>query len=380
MRRWRGCSEMFLSDPFPDLSIRVAIDGDAAVGGFYLDGWAALADLRVDVVADGALDFDGEVDGDASVDGGRDEVGGVVVWSIDGDAAVGGFGEKSFALPLFAVEDDIETAVDGGGVDFAAEVAEAEAAVGGVGGDVSIDIGDVDAAVFGMELGGEVAWDVQAEVDIPTACRRGRKRSRRRGTLGADGAVGEDLDFLEQGFGLLALDSWTTTRASRAMSWRSSPMTSMPPFLAVDGDLAVDEGQGGAAEFADFFLCAEEVRVVRVAFVSVAGEVVKDWAWRGMAGQERQEVRVRPGAKLRMGVSFGLAGKGGRDGDGYGGRWAIQRFVPGGSSAFSRERRAGLYTGAVFWRGEVGDGLCIDYGDEQGDWVGYGFGFWAGWA
>jgi hypothetical protein len=37
-------------------------DGDAAVGGFYLNGWATLADLRVDVIAGGALDFDGEGD------------------------------------------------------------------------------------------------------------------------------------------------------------------------------------------------------------------------------------------------------------------------------------------------------------------------------
>ena len=98
----------------------IAIDGDAAVGGFYLNGWAALADLCVDVVAYGAPDCDGEVDGDASVDGGCDEMGGVVVGRFHADAAVGGFGEESFALPLFAVEDDIETAVDGGGADFAA--------------------------------------------------------------------------------------------------------------------------------------------------------------------------------------------------------------------------------------------------------------------
>ena len=98
----------------------VAVDGDAAVGGFYLNGWAALADLCVDVIAYGALDCDGEVDGDASVDRGCDEVGGVMVWSFDTDAAVGGFGEQSFALPLFAVEDDVEAAVDGGGADLAA--------------------------------------------------------------------------------------------------------------------------------------------------------------------------------------------------------------------------------------------------------------------
>jgi len=98
-------------------------DGDAAVGGFYLNGWATLADLRVDVIADGALGCDGEVDRDASVDGGCDEVGGIVLRSIDGDAAVGGFGEKSFSMPLRAFEDDFETAVDGRGVNFAAEIA-----------------------------------------------------------------------------------------------------------------------------------------------------------------------------------------------------------------------------------------------------------------
>ena len=128
----------------------VAVDVDAAVGGFYLDGWAALADLCVDVIAYGALDFDWEVDGDAAVDGGCNEMGGVVVWGFHADAAVGGSGEKSFAAPLFAVEYDIEAAVDGGGADFAAEIVEGEAAVGGVGIDVSLDIGDVNAAVFGM--------------------------------------------------------------------------------------------------------------------------------------------------------------------------------------------------------------------------------------
>ena len=102
----------------------IAIDGDAAVGGFYLDGWAALADLRVNVIADRALDLDGEGDRDASVDGGCDEVGGIVVRSLNGDAAVGGSGEKSFSVPLGSVEDDIETAVDGGGVNFAAKIAE----------------------------------------------------------------------------------------------------------------------------------------------------------------------------------------------------------------------------------------------------------------
>ena len=126
----------------------IVVDGDAAVGGFYLYGWATLADLRVDVIADGALDFDGEGDGDASVDGGCDEVGGVVVGSMDGDAAVGGLGEESFSMPLRAVEGDIDTAVDGGGVNFTGEVAEGEAAVGGFRGDLSIDIGDFDAAIF----------------------------------------------------------------------------------------------------------------------------------------------------------------------------------------------------------------------------------------
>lgn len=43
-----------------------------------------------------------------------------MVWSFHADAAVGGFGEESFSLPLFAGEDDIETAVDGGGADLAA--------------------------------------------------------------------------------------------------------------------------------------------------------------------------------------------------------------------------------------------------------------------
>ena len=98
----------------------VAVDGDATIRGLHLNGWAALADLCVDVVAYGAPDCDGEVDGDASVDGGCDEVGGVMVGSFHADAAVGGFGEKSFALPLFSTEDDIETAVDGGGADLAA--------------------------------------------------------------------------------------------------------------------------------------------------------------------------------------------------------------------------------------------------------------------
>ncbi len=72
------------------------------------------------MIADFALDGYGEVYGDASVDGGCDEVGGVVVWGFHADAAVGGFGEEAFALPLFALEDYVEAAVDGGGADFAA--------------------------------------------------------------------------------------------------------------------------------------------------------------------------------------------------------------------------------------------------------------------
>jgi hypothetical protein len=54
-------------------------------------------------------------------------------------------------------------------VDFSAEIVECEAAIGGVGGNFTFDIGDVDSAVFRMELCSEVAWNVQAEVDIPTA-------------------------------------------------------------------------------------------------------------------------------------------------------------------------------------------------------------------
>jgi len=53
-----------------------------------------------------------------------------------------------------------------------------------------------------MKLGGEVSWDVQAEVDIPTAAEQSEKRAGR-GAFRADGGVGEDLDFFEQGFGLL---------------------------------------------------------------------------------------------------------------------------------------------------------------------------------
>jgi hypothetical protein len=180
-------------------------DGDAAVSGFYLDGGAALADLGVDVMAKGAVDGDGEVDGDAPVDRGGDEMGGVVVWSVDGDSAVGGSGEQSFSVPLGAVEGDIETAVDGSGVNFAAQVAEGEAAVGGLSENLTVDIGDVDAAVFCMEFGGDVARDVQTEVDIPTAAEESEKPTGRR-AFSADRSVcpvGEDLDFLEQGSGFL---------------------------------------------------------------------------------------------------------------------------------------------------------------------------------
>jgi hypothetical protein len=54
-----------------------------------------------------------------------------------------------------------------------------------------------------MELGGEVAWDVQAEVDVPAIAAKEAGKQARGRAFGADGAVGEDLDFLEQGLGSL---------------------------------------------------------------------------------------------------------------------------------------------------------------------------------
>jgi hypothetical protein len=82
---------------------------------------------------------------------------------------------------------------------------EGEAAVGGLGEDLSIDIGEVDAAVFGVEFCGEVARDVQAEVDVPTVAEEAEESAGLRRALGADGTVGEDFDFFEQGFGLLGV-------------------------------------------------------------------------------------------------------------------------------------------------------------------------------
>jgi hypothetical protein len=51
-------------------------------------------------------------------------------------------------VPLGTVEGDVDTAIDGRGVNFAAKIAEGEAAVGGFRGNLSVDIGDVDATVF----------------------------------------------------------------------------------------------------------------------------------------------------------------------------------------------------------------------------------------
>lgn len=147
---------------------------------------------------------------------------------------------------------------------------EGEAAVGGLGGDRSIDIGDVDAAVFGMEFRGEVAWDVQAEVDIPTAAEEAEEGAGGRGALGADGAVGEDFDFLEQGFGLLGaglLDD-NAGLESNVLSIFADDLNAA--VFGGNGDLAIDEWQGGAAKFADLFFAAEEVAGVGVALVSAA--------------------------------------------------------------------------------------------------------------
>ncbi len=52
---------MQTKDPAPGNTL-ISTDGDAAVGGFYLNGWAALSDLRVDPIADGTLDCVGEGD------------------------------------------------------------------------------------------------------------------------------------------------------------------------------------------------------------------------------------------------------------------------------------------------------------------------------
>ena len=51
-------------------------------------------------------------------------------------------------MPVGAVEGDVESSVDGDGVDFAAEVVEGEAAVGGAGADLSLEVGEVDARRF----------------------------------------------------------------------------------------------------------------------------------------------------------------------------------------------------------------------------------------
>ena len=244
-------------------------DGNAAVGSFYLDRWPALADLCVDVIADRTLGCDGEGDGDASVDRGCNEVGGIVVGSLHGDAAIGGFGEQSFSVPLRAVEGDIETAVDGSGVNFAAKIAEGEAAVGGVGGNLSVDVRYFDAAVFRMQLGGEVAWDVQAEVDIPTVAEQSEKRARR-GTFSANGAVGENLDFLEQGLGSLGARLLSDDAGLEGNVRAIFPDDFDAAVFAGDDDLAVDQGQSSATKLAGLFFAAEEAGVVGVAFVSVA--------------------------------------------------------------------------------------------------------------
>src|ERR1700728_1452773 len=101
-----------------------------------------------------------------------------------------------------------------------------------------------------MELGGEVAWDVQAEVDIPAVAEQAEKRARRRGTFGADGAAGEDLNFLQPGFGpvgALRLDADAGFECNVLAVFADDFDAAV---FAGDGDLTVDQGKGGAAELA----------------------------------------------------------------------------------------------------------------------------------
>jgi hypothetical protein len=68
----------------------------------------------------------------SAVDGAGDEVRGVVGGDGDVDAAVDGLRDEAGAVPGIALERDVNAAVDGGGLDVAAEIAQREAAVAGL--------------------------------------------------------------------------------------------------------------------------------------------------------------------------------------------------------------------------------------------------------
>lgn len=208
----------------------------------------------------------GGVEGGASVDRAGDEVGGVGGWDRDRDGAVGGGGGEAAAVPGGAGEVGVDAAVGGFGVDVAGELGEVEAAVGGLGVDIAVECGEGEGAVEGVEVGGEVAGDVEAVADGPVAAAGGF------GAPGLNDGAGFDGDAVEEGVGVGAAGGVGGDAGFEGDVAAVFAEDVDAAVLAADGEATVEEWDGGGAGLAGLVGAAEEVG--EEAGVVVAGRVL----------------------------------------------------------------------------------------------------------
>src|ERR1700722_9828820 len=137
-----------------------------------MNGWAALADIGVDVVVDLTLNGDGESYGDAAVYCLSDQVRGIVIRSLHGNATVGRLCDQAGSAPLIAVKPHIQAAIGGGGMHVPGQIIETESTGGCFGINYANYIRKLDAAVHRAQLGANMTRHTQTEVDIPAATRQ----------------------------------------------------------------------------------------------------------------------------------------------------------------------------------------------------------------
>src|SRR6202789_2177311 len=98
------------------------------------------------------------------------------------------------------------------------------------------------------------------------------------------------------------LESWATTRASSSMFWRSSPMTSMPPFLFETLSWPLTRGRVVRRSSQIFSLLPKKLLLWVLPSSPLQGPVVKDWACKGITRRSGRAY-LTAGARLRMVIS-----------------------------------------------------------------------------
>src|SRR3984885_9034685 len=242
------------------------MERDPAVHRLEMKRGAALTDVGVDLMTDLPLNGDRVANRDPTVHRFCDQVCGILIGPLHGNAAISRLGHQAGSVPLIPVQLYIQSTVHGRGVHVAAQVIEGKTTVRRIYMDHAYNVSYFDTAVHRVQLRGNMARHAQTPIDRPTAVREAPVR----GSVGVDRARGDDLYFACQR--LRILEARILRNHLRLQGDILALLANHvdAAILARNTQLPIDHRQGCAPQLANTLLVARGPVVVGVAFIARA--------------------------------------------------------------------------------------------------------------